>query len=61
MTHLLSLWLCAVCFGDPNSLMSQGARAGVLFLLVIIGGVLASIAGTAFVWARRARLLEKNR
>ncbi len=46
---------CAVCFGDPNSNMVQGAKAGVLFLAVVIYGVLFSMAGVAGLWAFKAR------
>ena len=49
---------CTVCFGDPNSSMSQGARAGILILLGVIGTVLASIVGVTLFWIRRARLLQ---
>lgn len=49
---------CAVCFGDPSSPLSKGVAAGVAFLIVVIGGVLAAIAFTAYRWARRARQLE---
>lgn len=50
---------CSVCFGDPHSTITKGAMAGVAFLLAVVVGVLAGIAYTAFVWARRARQLEK--
>ena len=53
-------WTCSVCFGDPNSLMSQSAKKGVLFLGVVVVGVLASICGIAFSWAKRARQLSVN-
>lgn len=49
---------CAVCFGDPNSPMSQGARAGVWFLLGVVLVVLSAIVGMILFWARRARLLR---
>lgn len=50
---------CAVCFGDPNSLQTKAAWAGVAFLLFVVLFVLGGIAYTGFVWARRARELEK--
>ena len=48
-------YLCSVCFGDPSSLLSKGASAGILFLFAVIGAVLVGIAWTARSWARRAR------
>lgn len=60
MKMLLDVFLCSVCFGDPNSLMTRGALWGAIFLLIVVGVVLTSIAGTAFTWAKRARQLEKN-
>ena len=49
---------CAVCYGDPNSAMSQGAKAGVLVLLGAIGVVLTGIASLLIFWMRRAASLE---
>ena len=50
---------CAVCFGgDPNSLSSKALLISVFFLGGVIVSVLAAIAWTAFVWARRAKALE---
>ncbi|MFP6607594.1 MAG: hypothetical protein VCC19_13570 [Myxococcota bacterium] len=48
---------CSVCFGDPNSSMSQGARAGVLVLLGVVVSVLAGLASLIVFWARRAAKL----
>ena len=59
MAALLTVALaCPVCWGDPNSELVIGAKAGVLFLLVIIVGVLFAIAMIARTWARRARALD---
>lgn len=49
---------CSVCFGDPNSSMSQGARAGVLVLLGVVVSVLAGLASLIVFWARRAAKLS---
>jgi hypothetical protein len=49
---------CAVCFGDPQSPLTLGAKAGVLLLLGVVVIVLGAIVGVGFFWARRARLLE---
>jgi hypothetical protein len=52
------LWACSVCFGDPNSPIVHGAKAGVAVLLGIVGAVICGIAAVAIYWVRRARLLE---
>jgi len=49
---------CSVCYGDPNSAMSQGAKAGVLVLLGVIGVVLTGVASLLIFWMRRAANLE---
>lgn len=46
---------CSVCFGDPNSDLAKGAVRGVLFLGVVIGSILISIAGIAVNWSIKAR------
>jgi len=53
-------WACAVCFGDPNSPMSHGARAGVLFLLGVVVVVLSGILGMTLFWAKRARAIAQG-
>jgi hypothetical protein len=53
-----SLQACASCFGDPNSHLTIGAFAGVLFLLGVILAVLGAIFGVAIYWNKRARRLE---
>ena len=52
------LWACSVCFGDPNSPIVHGAKAGVAVLRGIVGAVICGIAAVAIYWVRRARLLE---
>jgi len=49
---------CSVCYGDPNSAMSQGAQAGVLVLLGVVGVVLTGLASLLIFWMRRAANLE---
>ena len=49
---------CSVCYGDPNSAMSQGAQAGVLVLLGVVATVLAGFASLLIFWMRRAAHLE---
>jgi hypothetical protein len=51
---------CPVCFGDPSSPLTQSAKWGVLFLLVVVVCVLSAIAGVALVWSRRARALARR-
>ena len=52
---------CSVCFGDPNSALSKGAAAGVLFLIAVIAFVLAAIGITAFRWTLRSRKIHLTR
>lgn len=55
---LPDLLACSVCFGDPQSKTTQAAKAGILFLLIVIGAVLSAIGGVIFTWSRRARRLN---
>ena len=48
---------CSVCYGDPNSGMVQGAKAGVLVLLGVVGVVLTGVASVLIFWMRRAAKL----
>ncbi len=52
---------CSVCYGDPNSAMAQGAQAGVLVLLSVVGVVLTGLASLLIFWMRRAAHLEDHR
>ena len=49
---------CSVCFGDPNSSMNQGAQAGMLVLLGVVGVVLTGLASMMLFWMRRAANLR---
>ena len=49
---------CSVCYGDPNSAMTQGAQAGVLVLLGVVGVVLTGLASLLLFWMRRAAQLR---
>jgi hypothetical protein len=49
---------CSVCYGDPNSAMTQGAKAGVLVLLGVVGVVLTGVASLLIFWMRRAARLN---
>ncbi len=53
--YLLS---CAVCYGDPNSLMMQGLNWGIFVLLGVTTFVLAGFAAFFVQLARRSRLAE---
>ena len=55
------LLACPVCFGNPNSGQSRGAQAGILALLIVTMGMLASFAGFFFIYLRRRiRLFEQS-
>ena len=49
---------CSVCYGDPNSAMTQGAQAGVLVLLGVVGVVLTGLGSLLLFWMRRAAQIE---
>lgn len=54
------LFACAVCFGDPESPLVQGAKWGVIALGITVYCVLFAMAAIAYVWYRRARALEEQ-
>ena len=58
MIALQSLLACPVCFGQSDSPMAWAMNAGILFMLVIVGGVLAGFASFFVHLVRRARLVE---
>ena len=49
---------CSVCVGDPTSAISQGAQAGVLVLLGVVGTVLTGMVSLLVFWMRRAANLR---
>ena len=49
------VWACSVCFADPGSASSKGVVLAVLFLMGVVGLVLAAVMATLLVWSRRAR------
>lgn len=51
---------CSVCYGNPDSDMGRGVNAGILFLLMIIGFVLAAVAALMMSWIRRAAAYEQG-
>jgi hypothetical protein len=54
------LQACAVCFGDPSSPMTKGIKAGILFLVGVIGVVLGTILGIGLKWSKKASQLPKE-
>ena len=51
---------CAVCFGDPDSDMIQGAKAGVLFLAGLVYFQLMLFTSVIVFWMVRARKLQRG-
>ena len=49
---------CPVCFGQSDSPMAWAMNTGILFMLVVVGGVLAGFASFFVHLMRRARLAE---
>jgi hypothetical protein len=58
-TRIPAAWACAVCFGDPNSEMTKGLKAGIILLILVVAAVLTAIASIGITWARRAKALEQ--
>jgi hypothetical protein len=51
---------CSVCFGDPESTMTQSIVTGIVVMLGIVGAVLAGIASMIGFWFVRARRLDRG-
>jgi len=52
---------CAVCFGDKNHPMTQGAASGVLFMVVFTYALLVfGFGGAVTFWMIRARRLQRR-
>ena len=49
---------CAVCFGDPSSPLTIGAKAGVLFMIGVLGVVLGGIFAAVIYFIHRSRLVQ---
>ena len=58
MIALQSVLACPVCFGQSDSPMFWAMNTGILFMLVIVGGVLVGFASFFVHLVRRARLAE---
>ena len=52
---------CAVCFGDPDSLMTAGVNNGILVLLGCIAFVQVGFGALFWSFRNRARRLERRR
>ena len=50
---------CAVCYGNPESLMSQGMNMGVLTLVGFISFVLIMIPLSIFILFNKSRKINK--
>gem|GEM_PF-4624340 len=51
---------CPVCYGNPESPMIRGARAGVLFLGGLVYFQIMLMAGVGAFWMLRARRLRRQ-
>lgn len=49
---------CAVCFGDPSSPLTIGAKAGVLFMIGVLGVVLGGIFAAVIYFIHRSRIVQ---
>lgn len=54
-----SLMACATCSGKSDAPMAQGMNAGIMALMVVVGGVLTGIA-SFFVFIVRRENLNNN-
>jgi hypothetical protein len=52
------VFACPVCFGQNDSSMAQAMNLGILLMLVVVVGVLASFAAFFISLVRRARLAD---
>ena len=50
---------CPVCFGQNDSPLAKAMNLGILAMLVVVAGVLASFASFFIYLSRRARLAEQ--
>lgn len=52
---------CSVCFGDPESSMAAGARAGVIVLGGIVYSQIMLMGGVGAYWFMRSRKIARER
>ena len=51
---------CPVCFGNSDAPMAKATNLGILAMLVVVAGMLASFAAFFIYLNRRARLIGKS-
>jgi hypothetical protein len=51
---------CPVCFGQTDSPLAKATNLGILAMLVVVAGMLASFAGFFIYLNRRQRLVERQ-
>jgi hypothetical protein len=51
---------CPVCFGDNDSPMAVAMNMGILFMLIIVGGVLGAFASFFIYLIRRAKQVAER-
>jgi hypothetical protein len=51
---------CPVCFGNSDAPMAKATNLGILVMLVVVAGMLASFAAFFIYLNRRARLIGKS-
>ncbi len=59
-SHPTGALACAVCFGNPKSPLVQSANTAILFLLAVVGMVLAGFGGLFLKWRSRAKKYEAS-
>jgi hypothetical protein len=55
------LLACPVCFGQSDSPMAKAMNTGILAMLIVVAGVLASFASFFIYLIRRARVADQVR
>ena len=61
MLSAISASACPVCFGNPQSPLTQGTSNGILFLLGVIGLVQIGFVALFVTFWRRARAIRRRR
>jgi len=60
LTLRLPTYACSACYGESDSPMAQGMNAGIIALLVIVGGVLGGVAAFFIYLVRRNRRMANR-
>jgi hypothetical protein len=53
-------WACPMCFGENNSPMTAAMKAGIVFMLIIVAGVLGGFASFFIYLIRRAKRVAEQ-